>query len=416
MEQNSSKISQLLIFFVVMILISAGYFLPFGQWGWFGGVLKGLLFIATGIAIYWSIFGESALGMWLNRESGDEGEESHESLEHEPPQESSWSGFGNAFAFYQNRTLALIQQSLVAEQTAFYMIRNGRPVFESGLSSEGFQSEPCVVSDDALVSQVIEQKTAVLKDALPDETYCAGFESAPIKSFLGVPLLMGEECLGVLAVCSQTAAQFGEADSEILSQYAELMLQVMTLCHRGLHWEMDQEVYRVHLDFEKQLESALDEGQVMSAFLEQIKRLFPFDRFTLCRRAGQEGEIRFIYGQVDHLEPGTRFPLDGGLNGWLIKRNAPLIIQDIEEGRYIRPRYHADEDSKHGIHSFLGIPLNGGRENAWGCISLESKNSCQYTAKAKDVLSILAIPLQLALERIPGSENDTGNHEHINIE
>ena len=131
-----------------------------------------------------------------------------------------------------------------------------------------------------------------------------------------------------------------------------------------------------------------------------------------------EGEIRFVYGQVDHLDRGTRFPLDGGLNGWLIKRNAPLIIQDIEEGRFIRPRYFADEDSKHGMHAFLGIPLNGGREQAWGCISLESKQSGQYAAKAKDVLTTLAIPLQLALERltlpqpVKNDSHQTLNNDH----
>lgn len=404
MDRDSSKISHLIVFIVLMSLTGAGFFLPFAAWGWLGGIFKALLFVVVGVALYWWLFGDSSWSALLNHENEEE-DEPRTPPEPSQPQDQSWTGFGQAFDSYRNKTLVLIQQALVAEQVGFYLIRNGRPVFEAGATESGLHTEAFIVGEDALVHQVITEKNTVLKEYLPEHTYSAGFDDTPIQSFLGVPLVVGDECLGLIAAGSRSTQHFGEADGEMLSRYADLLLQVMTLCHRGLHWEMDQEVYRVHLAFEKQLETAHEEGQVLSAFLEQVKRLFPFDRFTLCRRVGQEGEIRFLYGQVDHLEIGTRFPLDGGLNGWLIKRNAPLIIQDIEEGRYIRPRYYAEEDSKHGIHSFLGIPLNGGRESAWGCISLESKNSGQYAVKAKDVLSILAIPLQLALERIQGVQS-----------
>ena len=99
------------------------------------------------------------------------------------------------------------------------------------------------------------------------------------------------------------------------------------------------------------------------------------------------------------LDKGIRFSLDEGLNGWVIRRNLPLILKDMEEGDYVRPRYFRDENTKHGLRSFLGVPL-GDVENAWGCISVESKAVNRYNEKAKEMLASIAVYLQIALERM----------------
>jgi transcriptional regulator with GAF, ATPase, and Fis domain len=162
---------------------------------------------------------------------------------------------------------------------------------------------------------------------------------------------------------------------------------------------MDQEVFKVLVKLQNLLAQTKDEEGAVSSFVQEIRHLFSFDRFTLCFKEGNEGVIRHVYGQVDDFDRGTRFLLNEGLNGWIIKRNAPMIIADIEKGDYIRPRYFRDEYSKHGLRSFLGVPLGRGEE-AWGCLSLESRLVNQYSEKGKDVLSLLAEYLYSTLERI----------------
>jgi GAF domain-containing protein len=111
-----------------------------------------------------------------------------------------------------------------------------------------------------------------------------------------------------------------------------------------------------------------------------------------------------VQGQLDGLTQGVRFPLDEGLNGWVLKRNTPLIIQDIGEGDYLRPRYFKGENSKHGLRSFIGMPM-GTVESGWGCFSLESKRPGQYNDKIKEVLHHFGLQLELAIERMgPGQQ------------
>jgi GAF domain-containing protein len=75
------------------------------------------------------------------------------------------------------------------------------------------------------------------------------------------------------------------------------------------------------------------------------------------------------------------------------------VIGDIGEGDYLRPRYFKGENIKHGLRSFVGIPL-GQAEGAWGCFTLEHKRPGLYGDKAKDVLLQFGAQLELGLEKI----------------
>ncbi|MCK5146794.1 GAF domain-containing protein [bacterium] len=409
MPRDHAKTSLLILFIALMIIMGCGFFLPFSQWGWLGGLFKGLLFILSGLGLYWFHFGEGDLTRYLPTEEDEEYDDidDYSIAKAEPGSEKSWKGFGPAFSLFQERILSLTQQSLVASRIGFYLIQNGKLIFQLGVSDNKLFTQNFVVPEGDLVSQIISSNDSIIKPLLTEADKLSGYDDIEPHSLIGVPVTIDDECKGVLVAVSETHGHFGDGDIEILSRFAQLAAQVMTICHRGLHWEMDQEVYEVHLHFEKELESCSDEESTCTSFLYHVKQLFPLDRFTFSKNVNGEGEICYVYGQIDQIDQGIRFPLDGGLNGWLIKRNAPLIIQDIEDGRYIRPRYFADEDSKHGMHSFLGIPLKSGQDQAWGCISLESKRPNEYGAKAKEVLEILAIPFQLAYERLhlPNSDN-----------
>ena len=222
---------------------------------------------------------------------------------------------------------------------------------------------------------------------------------AEVRSFLGVPLIFQNVVLGVLAVGSNATENFGEEDLNFMQRCAGLVTRVMILSYKGLQWEVDQEVYRLHTDLEKSLIGVQDEDQAILCFVQHIRSLLSFDRFTYCLRKGEEGIIRYVYGQMDNMGQGVSFPLDDGLAGWVLKRNVPLVLTNMMDGDYARPRYFQNEDKKHGLVSYLGIPL-GSTELAWGSLILESKSVNQYGEKSKNVMLTLAVCLQIVLERI----------------
>ena len=114
---------------------------------------------------------------------------------------------------------------------------------------------------------------------------------------------------------------------------------------------------------------------------------------------GEEGVIRYVIGQIDEMDKDMHFPLDDGLNGWILKRNSHMIIEDMQESNVQRPRYHKGENQRHGLRSFIGIPLSC-NDQAWASMTFESRIPGKYSEWTRNVISSLGVHLQLTIERI----------------
>ena len=399
MKVPSTRKQALSIFLAFFVAVGVGFFVPISRDSWFGIVWKSALFVLVFAGLYSVFFifrteERSGSETGLSRKSVDwlsQGEPDTE--------ESAWNGFGNAFQYFAQDLVSFVRGALVASCAGIYL-KKGKDIleFHVGEIPEGILDRGSRIPPDDYVQRVFHQNEAVLESNLPVGTSMGGMSGVEIRSFLGVPLSSEQATAGVLAVGGEGAECFGEEDRDMLYRAGDLLIRVMDLCHRGIKWEMDQAVYRTHISLEKALERARDEESAVYGFIQHVQRVFPFDRISLSVRERDEGIVRYVYGQGDIGDQGMRFALNEGLNGWVLKRNTPLLVGDMEEGNYIRPRYSRDEDLRHGLRSFLGIPLGSG-EGAWGCISLESRSVDQYGIKERDVLQILAVPFQIAMAR-----------------
>jgi len=398
--KNSLKENHLWVFLLLLVTVGIGFFLPVSRSGWLGYVGKGILFIFVFLVFHAFSFVPGRIAVPRKKEDRGGEDSSSEVISEEVFQKGEWKDFGEAFRRYYQELLTVVRNAVAASCVGLYLKRGRDGLeFHAGEDDQGHVSRQASVVEGDLVDRVSKQKAVLLEGNLPIGTVLNGMPDSEIRSFLGVPLVWENEVVGVLAVGSEATESFGEEDRDLLVRCGRLVSQVMAVYHRGLRWQMDQEVYRVYLDLEKALQDVEDEESAVFCFVQHIRKLFSFDRFTLCAKEGEEGSIRYVHGQVDDLDRDTRFSLDEGLNGWVLKRNVSLLIPDMEEGDSIRPRYFRDEDSKHGLRSFLGIPLGKG-ESVWGCFSLESKEVDQYSEKGKEVLTTLAVPLQSTFERI----------------
>jgi GAF domain-containing protein len=384
---------------LLLVATAAGFFIPASETLWFLPLLKGALFVLLAAVAIYGLFRSG-----LPWESGPPREGTREEPHAQPPVREplpgkGWEGFGKAFGSFYRKYLRIVRVSMAASSIAIYFRKEGALKLEYGEDSSGPIEPHLVSSDSGLLAQVMANKTPFLQNHLATGFSLSGKPGTEIRSFLGAPLCARDEVVGVLAVGSGAPDDFSEADTNLASHVAELITEVMFAFRQGLQEEIDVKVCRVHLEFNRQLKVLDTEEAVLSFFAQCLARLFSFDRFTFCLRQGEEGVIRFVQGQLDGLTPGVKFPMDEGMNGWVIKRNTPLIIHDIGEGDYLRPRYFKGENSKHGLRSFIGLPMAAG-DAVWGCFSLESKRPGQYNDKIKEVLFHFGVQLELALERM----------------
>jgi len=205
--------------------------------------------------------------------------------------------------------------------------------------------------------------------------------------------------LGVLAMGSDAIESFGRSHQVFLQRCGDILIQMMCVCHAGLNEEMRNRFHQILDELESTFLGAQTVDEAASFFTGILKRVISFDRFSLCLRKDEKGWVQYADGISDGMGKGVPFPLDEGLNGWVMKRNQLLLIENIVEGNYIRPRYYQNENQSHGIHTFMGFPL-GSDEKAWGCFSIESRNPNQFGKRQKELVERFVMPLQLTLERI----------------
>jgi hypothetical protein len=143
----------------------------------------------------------------------------------------------------------------------------------------------------------------------------------------------------------------------------------------------------------KMLEFAckLNASNTISTAIEQLAILVSdeFEASRLCisllKKDSSEAVIKKVVGQVDEFTEGTVFPLDEGITGWVISKNKPYLIEDMEKGEYFIPRYNKNEKSNHGLRSFLGIPIEAG-DQVVGSVTLEHRSASRYGEPEKKKL------------------------------
>jgi Ca2+/Na+ antiporter len=138
------------------------------------------------------------------------------------------------------------------------------------------------------------------------------------------------------------------------------------------------------LVFAKQLNSCKTVAIAIEQFAVLISNEFEASRLTISirQKGSEQALIKKVVGQRDDFDENITFPLDEGLSGWVISKNKPYLIDDLEKGEYFIPRYNKDEKSNFGLRSFLGIPIDIENE-VIGAVTLEHRIANKYNENDK---------------------------------
>jgi transcriptional regulator with GAF, ATPase, and Fis domain len=90
--------------------------------------------------------------------------------------------------------------------------------------------------------------------------------------------------------------------------------------------------------------------------------------------------LKAFHSLSKHVIPNVRFsPEDGGLIGWVAKKNQPLTVDHFDRDTKTLPYYQDDEN----IKTFLALPL----EKQRGVLCVDSKRQYVFTNKDQKLLS-----------------------------
>lgn len=286
-----------------------------------------------------------------------------------------------------------------------------------GLSATSLLNESFAIEDHPLFARMAsERQPLLIVDAQADErfTRLAGL-GWPARGWIGAPLLVDSELVGVLAIGSnQPGAYAAEAASVTFAlasqasqaiQNARLFDEITNLAadleRRVEERTADLEHARVQISQEKErledvheitieLTAILDLDGILSRALELVSLNMDVARGSIILRDTEGGDLlcrAVLYRQGEARAARIRLSFNGGggLAGWVMQNQEAVCIGDVrEDARWVREKGRADE-----VRSVAAVPLKAG-DSVTGVLILSSPKEQYFTPSQMNLLGTIA--------------------------
>ncbi len=207
------------------------------------------------------------------------------------------------------------------------------------------------------------------------------------KSFLGIRSSIDDTFRFYWLFDADVVDFFNDEDRPVLHKINETILAFVHQVLLAEHASLEQIQASKLLTLSRKLLGIHTINGAVDIFTDFLINEFQASKLTLAFRTNfdltsQQGVIYYAVGLEDPFQKGDVFPLEEGLNGWVILKNRPYLLDDIDKGEYFIPRFNRSEKSNYGLRSFLSVPIHRD-EAAVGMITLEDKDANKFTQEDK---------------------------------
>lgn len=311
------------------------------------------------------------------------------------------------FDLFLETIFPLIKRTLVADTVALLMVNYFRKAFYIRYRISEY---PDLIIDPpffdlprGLSALILKERKALLENALPDSEdllpyYREG--SNPARSFLGVPIFFDDYVAGILCVDSRVEGSFSEEDLQILGEFARIVGIQLASSNKQYENEAENTANRQLTEFTGELLALADMNALGEYLQDRLGAIFAADRITFCERSGKnKGRVLAVSDADSPASPGDEFPDNGGVFGWVLRKNQTLLVEDFSEKENYIPRMFSDESPDNGFKALLAVPLSLDHR-AEGVIALESRSPRAFGGQQKKMLEAMAARVAALLGNI----------------
>ena len=239
---------------------------------------------------------------------------------------------------------------------------------------------------------------AAVQEGHIEDVQLSGWTSERTRSYLGVPMVVGQELVGIISAQSYATGAYGERDKQFLVTVANQV--AVAIQNARLFREREQRLAELAIlnEIGRALSAALDPGELAQAVHEQVSRIFDTTNFyiALYDERAEEWETLFEIEEGQRIPP-ERYKVGAGLTGHVIRGRAPLLFCTTEElGRF---------QEEHGISgigrpamSWMGVPLIAA-DKVVGVMAIQSyERENLYTEQDLALFSTIAAQAAVAMD------------------
>ena len=300
-------------------------------------------------------------------------------------------------------TLVALQKVVPYDSASVQLVKGADLVIEAFRGTdfpERVIGTTYTIKENKLAHPILnEGKKVVLKNRDDVEGWLEGPATEKVKSWLGVPLEVKGNRIGILTLDHYSPDQYTELDAELVRAFAN---QAAIAIENNRLFE---DIQRHTREMEVVYESALNMTQELhpDALFEylhqQTETLFAPDAFMLATLdpTSEMIQISFVSeaGIRQTQVEGLQIPLDekNSLLSWIIRKKTPLLIGNVETDSLPVQQLQKGEI----IHSWLGVPLLVG-DRLVGALVVQSYQAEAYNHDHRRLLQLLGNQAAVALE------------------
>ncbi len=251
-------------------------------------------------------------------------------------------------------------------------------------------------SDNPNTEVVRNRKALILGDA---PSHFPAFRQPPhnhIRSWLGVPMIVHDEVIGILAIDSAMPNFYNQKNAQLVNAFAN---QAATSIENArLFQNALQSVERraiLHRASQQIVAASGDLESVYEAIYQATSQLMTVDAFALSLLDSARNEIELVcsYNYQQRM-PKKRIPADCGLSHQVIASGQSLRIDDYFEDSDLSAVPFTDDLH---VHSILAAPIRLG-DKTLGMLSAQSDQPGDYDEEDQTLLEMLASFAVAAIE------------------
>jgi PAS domain S-box-containing protein len=243
----------------------------------------------------------------------------------------------------------------------------------------------------------LHQQPSMVKDVHSDPRWLSvsGMDDW-VGSVLSVPLLAGDELVGVLSIYSEHEAYFNEALRQLAESAAATVAAAVANARLFAEEQRRRQEAETLRGAALALTNTLDRNEVVERILAQLQEVVPYD--TASVQLLREDRMEIVGGRGFPNLPdllGVSFPLDdGNPNSEVVRTRASFIVDNA-------PATYTDSlrepHAQAGIRSWLGVPMLVG-EQLVGMIALDKHEPQFYTQAHARMAEAFAAQAAVAVE------------------
>ena len=215
-----------------------------------------------------------------------------------------------------------------------------------------------------------------------------------IKSLAGVPLVFGDEVLGVLHVGTLTPREFTKDDVELLEVVAD---RVAVAIEHARLFEAERRgrtrLEQVHSVMETTLAS-LGFDELVGELLVRLRSILQVDTAAVLMldEATNELVARAAVGLEEEVEQRVRIPVGGGFAGRVAAEARPIVLDDVDHANVLNPILR-----EKGVKSLLGVPLIAS-DRVIGVLHVGTLTPRFFNSEDQELLQLVASRAAIAIE------------------